>query len=302
MSIRHSPAYAAAESRLKKAQELRAHNPELVPEVDLLDEQRNAEAAKAEWETAQAQLELLKQGPRAEVRRESQVDVEAAKLQFDYCTVRAPIAGDVVATKAIVGQRADVGTPLVTILDGSQVLVQSRVPSDHLAGVLKVIQDAQQKKLATIRCLSFPNDSFTARVGWLGDQTESQTSDVPIKLRVPNSKGLLRVGMTVQVQLYEEPVEGVAIPDVAVTVNEEGHHMVTVIRDGKAVPTAISVASEKEPEVHSEGWIRVLSGIKPGDEVAVENGYALPKDTPVKVLPTAPPEIAAGPPETSPNH
>jgi len=107
--------------------------------------------------------------------------------------------------------------------------------------------------------------------------------------------------MTVQVQLYEQPVVGIAIPDVAVTVNEEGHRVVTVIRDGKAVPTEITIASEKEPEVRADGWIRILQGLEPGDKVAVENGYALPKDTPVQVLP---PEAAdtADRPETTLSH
>ena len=159
-------AHAAAEARLKKAQELRAHNPELVPELDLLDEQRNAEAAKAEWETAQAQLQLLKEGPREEARREAQVEVEAAKLQLAYCQVQAPIAGDVVETKTFVGQRADVGTPLATILDSSEVLVQSRIPSDRLAGILSAVQNVEHRKLATIRCVGFPDESFHgAQVG-----------------------------------------------------------------------------------------------------------------------------------------
>ena len=277
-------AHGLAESRLKKAQDLRARNAELVPDLELLDEQRNEEATRAEWKTAQAQLRLLEQGAREELRRESRVEVAAAQLQVDFCRVQAPIAGEVVEMKALVGQHADVGTPLITILDSSEVLVHSRIPSDHLAGVLAVMQAADQRMLATIHSLSFPNESFTACAGWLSDQTEAQTGDVPIKLRVPNPKGLLRAGMTVQVQFYEQPVEGVAIPDVAVTVNEEGHRVVTVIREGKAIPTEITIASEKEPEVRADGWIRVLRGLAPGDEVAVENGYALPKDTPVQIL------------------
>ena len=102
--------------------------------------------------------------------------------------------------------------------------------------------------------------------------------------------------MTVQVELHEPGVKAIAIPDVAVTVNEEGHHIVTVIRDGKAVPTEITIATDKEPEVRAGGWIRVLSGLQPGDEVAIENGYALPKDTPVVVLPA---EGAASSPEAA---
>ena len=127
-------AHALAESRLKKAQDLHARNAELVPDLELQDEKRNEEATKAEWETAQAQLRLLQQGPRDEVRRESHIEVEAAKMQLDFCQVRAPIAGEVVEIKTVVGQHADVGTPLVAILDSSEVLVRARIPSRPLGG------------------------------------------------------------------------------------------------------------------------------------------------------------------------
>jgi len=146
--------------------------------------------------------------------------------------------------------------------------------------------------LAMVRSPSFPNETFPARNGWISGQAEPQTSDIPIKLRVPNPKGLLRVGMTVELEIYERPVEGIAIPETAVTVNEEGRRMVTVIREGKAVPTEIKTSSAKVPDVRVGGWIRVLSGLHVGDVVAVENGYALPEDTPVEVLPPLASETA----------
>ena len=286
-------AHALAESRLTRAQELRARNSELVPALELQDEQRNEEATKAEWETAQAQARLLGEGPSEEVRRESKVDVDTAKLQLEYCQVRSPIAGEIVEFKAFVGQRADAGTPLATILDTSEVVVQARIPSDRLAGVLAAMEKGGQEVLATIRCPAFPKENFTAQTGWLSDQTEAQTSDIPIKLRVSNPNGLLRPGMTVQVELHENSIEGIAIPETAVTVNEEGSHIVTVIRDAKAVPTEIKIATDKDPEVRAGGWIRVISGLQPGDEVATENGYALPDGTPVAVRPA---EDTAGSP------
>ena len=257
------------------------------------DEQRNEEATKAEWETAQAQARLLGEGPSEEVRRESKVDVDTAKLQLEYCQVRSPIAGEIVEFKAFVGQRADAGTPLATILDTSEVVVQARIPSDRLAGVLAAMEKGGQEVLATIRCPAFPKENFTAQTGWLSDQTEAQTSDIPIKLRVSNPNGLLRPGMTVQVELHENSIEGIAIPETAVTVSQEGSHVVTVVRDAKAVPTEIEIATDKDPEVRAGGWIRVISGLQPGDEVATENGYALPEGTPVAVRPA---EDTAGSP------
>jgi RND family efflux transporter MFP subunit len=280
--------HALAETRLKKSVDLRKRNPDLVPEVQLLDDQRNEQVARAEVDTAKAQLQLLEKGPRDEQRRESKVEVEAAQLQLDFCRVTAPFAGEVVELLARVGMRADVGTPLARILDTNEVLVQARVPGNRLTGVLTALQPSDKGPKVKIRSISFPGEVFLAHGGWLNRQTEAQTSDVPIKLRVPNPKGMLRVGLTVQVELHEPAIEGIAIPDAAISVNEEGHRVVTVIRDGKAVPTKIEVSSETEPEVRAGGWVRVLKGLQVGDEVAIENGYALPKGTPVTAMPPRP--------------
>src|SRR5438128_1659473 len=195
-------AYALAAARLKKTQEVRARTPELAPEVQLLEDQRNEQTAKAEIDAAQAQLDLLEKGPRAEQRREAQTDVTAAKLQLDFCRVTTPIAGEVTELRARVGQRADVGTLLATVMDTSEVVIQARVPSQHLGSVLPVIRGDGKRTLAEVRCPSFPDELFEAKAGWLSQQTEAATGDVPIKLRVPNPKGLLRVGLSVRVTLF----------------------------------------------------------------------------------------------------
>jgi RND family efflux transporter MFP subunit len=283
-------AHDLAAARLKKTQEVRAKTPELVPEVQFLEDQRNEQIAKAEMDAAQAQLDLLEKGPRAELRREAQVEVTAAKLQLEFCRVIAPISGQVVELKARVGQRADVGTLLATIIDTSEVVVQARVPGQYLGGLLQVIRGDGRRTLAEVRCPSFPDELFEAKSGWLGQQTEASTGDVPVKLHMPNPKGLLRVGMTVRVKVYGPAVEDLAIPEIAFTVNEEGHHIVTLVKDGKAAPTEIELAPEGGVEVRADGWVRVVKGLQEGDVVAVENGYALPEGTPVTVLPSKTPE------------
>lgn len=280
-------AQTLAESRLQRAKDLRVRSPDLVSEVQLLDDQRVEQAARADWETAEAQLQLAIKGPRQEVRREAAVEVDAAKLQLEYCRVVTPIAGEVVEIKTRVGQRADLGTPLVTILDSSEVLVQARVPGNRLAGVWAALKGANGKA-ATVCSSSYPGEVFQATSGWLNQQTELLTGDVQVKLRVPNPKDLLRVGMSVQVELSEPAIDCIAIPEAAISVNEEGHRVVTLIKDGKAFPTEIEIASKTEPEIRAGGWVRVIKGLDAGDVVAVENGYALPKDCPVTIQPPNP--------------
>jgi RND family efflux transporter MFP subunit len=278
-------AHAVAKAQIDKARETRKANPVLVTEVQLLEYERAERVAAADVSDAEANSRLLELGPKDEMRKEAYVEVEATKLQLEYCRVTAPFDGEVVELLARVGMKADVGTPVARIIDIREVLVQARVPGNHLVGVTKVIRAGGKEPPAVIRSGAFPGTLFPAKGGWLNQQTELLTGDVPVKLRVPNPDGLLRVGMSVRVELNEPSIEGIAVPEAAVYMNEEGHRVVTVVRDGNAVPTEIELSSDTEPEVRIGGWVRVVKGLEPGDEVTIENGYALPKDTPVTILP-----------------
>jgi RND family efflux transporter MFP subunit len=278
-------AHAVAKAQIDKARETRKANPVLVTEVQLLEYERAERVAATDVEDAQAHLRLLELGPREEQRKEARVEVEATKLQLEYCQLTAPFDGEVVELLARVGMKADVGTPIARVIDTREVIVQARIPGNRLAGMAAVLKEKGGDAPAIVRSSAFPGAELPARSGWLNQQTEAMTGDVPVKLRVLNPEGLLRVGMSVRVELREPGIRSLAVPEAALTVNEEGHHVVTVVKDGMALPTEIEIDSETETEVRADGWVRVLKGLEEGDEVAIENGYALPKDTPVMVLP-----------------
>lgn len=282
--VKMRSAHDSAVTRLNKSRELRARNPELVPEVQWLDDVRNEQTARVEWEMAESQLELLQKGPRDEVRKESYVEVEAAKLHLEFCQVTAPFAGEVVEMKARVGQRADVGTPLATILDSSEVIVQARIPSHRLQEIEEALNDPEAE-LGSVKCDTLSKKSFPIKSGWLSRQTENMTGDVPIKLRISNPQGCLRVGMTVQVELHGSEREVLTVPEKALTVNEDGKYVVTLVKDGLASPAEVELAPEGGREFRAEGFVQISKGIEEGDEVAIENGYGLPEKTAVAILP-----------------
>ena len=192
-------AHTVARAQLDKAKETRKTNAALVTDIQLLDYERAERVAATDVADAQAHLRLLELGPREEQRREARVEVDATKLQLDYCKVTAPFEGEVVELLARVGMKADVGTPVARVLDTREVLVQARVPNNRLVGVTKAFQAKKAEPPAVVRCDAFPGTTFPARGGWLNQQTELQTGDVPVKLRVPNPDALLRVGMPVRV-------------------------------------------------------------------------------------------------------
>ena len=280
-------AHGVAKVKLKGAIDLRKRSPELVPELQLKEEERNEQFARADLEAAEAQVRLLKKEGRVAQEIETLADVKAAELQLKWCKVLAPLDGEVTEIKARVGQRTDAGTPLAATLDTSEVQVQARVPGKRLESLTQAVQQATaagQEAKATVRSPAFPGVTFPATVIRIGQQTEALTADVPVWVKVSNPKGYLRVGMVVQLDLFGAAVKDLAIPDVAMTVNEEGKRVVTVIRAGKAFPAEIEIVGEKGPEVRADGWVRVLKGLREGDDVAVENGYALPEGFPVTIL------------------
>ncbi len=281
-------AYDAAVARFNKTKELRQRDKELVPEVQWLDEVQKEQLALADWKFAAAQLEILKQGPREEVRKEAQVDLEKAKLGVAFCQVLAPFDGEIVDIHARIGQRADLGTSLATIVDTSTVLVQVRVPADRLPEIVEMVKK-HNDELGDVKSPSFADFSFPIESGWLSQQTEAMTGDVPLRLRVPNPLGKLRIGMSVKVELRCPEVETLAVPEKALTVNEDGEHVVTVVKDDKAVPTTVDLADEGKAEIRArvdgQPYVQITKGLSKGDRVAVENGYQLPKDWPVKEMP-----------------
>lgn len=280
-------------SRLKASSSLRTENPRLVPPLQVQEQRRDVDVARAEVSAAGLQLRLLELGPKAEQRREAAVEVEAAELALKWCKVHSPLAGVVTEIKARVGLHVEPGTPLATVMDTSEVLIQARLPAQHLESVTAALAGStgQDGPAVAVRAQAFPEASFQGRLIRLAPETEAQTGDVPLWARVANSRGSLRAGMTVQVEVPGREVRGIVIPETALSIDDQGHQVVTAVRDGKAAPQVIELAGDSGRS-RVDGLVVVKSGLKDGDVVAVENGYALPEGYPVT---TASPSVAATP-------
>ena len=183
----------------------------------------------------------------------------------------------------LVGQRADLGTPLATIVDNSTVIVQARVPADRLADIVKSVAN-RNDDLGEVSSPSFPAVIIPIISGWLSQQTEAMTGDVPLRLRVTNqppANPALRIGMTVRVKLNAPAVEALAVPETALSVNVDGESVVTIIKDNKAIQTTVELAEEGESDMRADGFVRITKGLSIGDKVAIEKLYELSKDTTV---------------------
>jgi RND family efflux transporter MFP subunit len=192
--------------------------------------------------------------------------LENLKIQLDYCTIRAPIAGRASMAAVKVGnfvRQADL-TPLATIIQTAPVYVTFALPQAYLPD----LRQALASESATIQAI-IPGDPHRAhgQVTMIENTVDAPTGTVPVRATMPNSDELLWPGTLVTVQITFRAEEAVTVPSTAVQVSQTGTY-VFVVKDGKANIQPVTVARVIESE-------SVLSSGLQGGEVVVTNGQLL---------------------------
>jgi multidrug efflux pump subunit AcrA (membrane-fusion protein) len=268
-------AVATAREKFEAIQGL--HRRKEASDRQLADAERALQTSEADEAAAQAQLKLLELGPRKEAVAEAeahvavaQADVEAAKLQCEWAEIKSPINGELVELKARKGMQADPGAALATVVDLTEVHIQTRLPAARFA---EVSPDATVE----IHCDAMPHQVFAGKVFRLGHQSDVQTGDIPVWISVPNPDHKLRLGLVVHATLYTGDLsDAIVIPERAIA-EQDGAIVTTIIEGGKTKTAQLKLGAR------AAGMVQVLEGLRDGDEVAIEGGYGLPPGTSVVV-------------------
>ena len=235
-------------------------------------------AAQATLASADANLKLMEHGTRPELIAEAQAqvgvaaaDVKAAQLAVDWCTIRSPIDGTVVQLAARQGQYFDRAVSLATVTDLSEVFAQLRIPSDALANV-------QVGTPVEIRVTAFPGEVFQGAVARRSGEADPLSGDLSMYVAVKNPDGRLRSGLGCRAQVWLAPIAGALTVPITAIADHDGRAVVTVVRDGKAQETDVTVGAQ------AEGTAQIIAGLAEGDVVATKGGYGLPDGYPVQTV------------------
>ncbi|MBE2212869.1 MAG: efflux RND transporter periplasmic adaptor subunit [Opitutaceae bacterium] len=293
-----------AEEDLRRSEELAVKN--LVSESDLLAARTTAEAARAGYESALAQIK------RAEGM------LSQAQDQLEKTIIYSPMDGTVSQRTSEVGERVAGtgqygGAEIMRVADLANMEVRVNVNENDIVNVK--IGDKSR-----ISIDAYPNRQFTGEVKEIasaakttGLQTQEEVTNFQVKIRITDKDVALRPGMSAAVDIETRTVEHVvAVPTQAVTarsrekaqtidelassreakeketrgdgqaaaVNEklrrereradrEALQRVVFVRDGDAVKMVV-VETGIADTTHTE----IKSGLKEGDEV-VTGSYAV---------------------------
>ena len=182
-------------------------------------------------------------------------------------SIRAQIAGTVVERNVLVGQevRADATTPLLTITNLQTLWVNADVYEQDLGLITS-------GATVNVRVPAYPGDVFAGMVARLGEVVDPMSRTVKLRCLVPNPQGKLKPEMFAKVALAETNGKQVLVIPARAVLNESGKIRVIVVVGNEFRPVSVDVGPE------TDGRVRVLSGLKPGDRVVTDGALFLKHD------------------------
>jgi RND family efflux transporter MFP subunit len=277
---------------VKKGQVLATIAPRLQAGGDRASLDAEAQALRAELETARAQVARAERLFAEQAIPEKQLDEARSRVrvaeanlagargrlqQFDVGAsgrgnvgrgafqVRSPIDGTLVAVAATSGQMVQEGDALFNVIDLRTIWLECRVFEPDIPKI-----EGVQGASFTLEGhdAPFTVDAANGRLVTIGRVIDEHNRTVPHIFEVANADGRLRIGQFAKVTLATgQPVRTMSLPDSAIV--EDGGKQVAFVQVG-------GESFERRPlklGFRSTGWVQVLDGISAGDRVVVRGAY-----------------------------
>jgi multidrug efflux system membrane fusion protein len=216
--------------------------------------------------------------------RISQAAVATAKLNLEYCSIRAPVSGRAGQRLIDVGNvvMANTGPPLLMIHRLDPIYVDFTVTEADLPSVRHNLARGQLHVEAR-----FPDDPKKARQGKLlffDNAVQDGTGTVKLRAEMHNSDRLFWPGQFVRVRLMLSTLKNaVLVPTRALQLSQQGPFVYVVGKDRKDATKLIAVMRSVQPGQRQGDLTVVHSGLKAAEKVVISGQLALFPDAPVQV-------------------
>lgn len=199
--------------------------------------------------------------------------VQSAKINLDYASVTAPIAGRIgqalVSEGALVSQAE--ATQLALVQQTDSMYVNFTQSSAEVLRLRRALASGQMRSAGdgsvAVRIV-LEDGSELAHKGKLlfSDlSVDAGTGQITLRALVPNPDGLLLPGQYVRVRLAQATLPAaMLLPQQAVTRSNQGDTVLVVGADNKPTPRPVKVGNAQNNQ-----WV-ILDGLQPGEQVIVD--------------------------------
>lgn len=233
--------------------------------------------ARNQYEMTQKRLDALMAVGRQEQLKSAAGQLESAEgkyqgaaAQLSYSEIHSPIDGVVADRPLYPGEMAAAGSPLLTVIDISQVVARAHIPQPE-AALLKANDAAS---------VSVPGESepVEGKVVVVSPALDPNSTTVEVWVQIRNPGHRLKPGTSVQVSMLAQTIPGaVVIPAVGLLTAQDGSTSVMLVdADDHAHARKVRAG------IHEGGSIQILEGLRAGDRVVASGAYGLPENSKVK--------------------
>lgn len=226
----------------------------------------------------------------------AQAQVRTAELNLGYTTIRSPIDGTVGRAQLKVGGVVTAfSTLLSTVYSTDPMYVNFSISEQRLLQLERERGSALDQNNPTAKAFKivladgsvYPEP---AKLNFVDPAVDQRTATLPVRLTVPNPKGLLRAGQFARVVVTAQKLDdALLVPQRAVQDLQGKNFLWIVDAEGKAQQRDVVMG----PRVGAD-WL-VQSGLNPGDLVVVDGVQKLKTGRAVKPEKLPPATGAAAP-------
>ena len=199
--------------------------------------------------------------------------VAQAQRRVEKTDIIAPFAGYVARRFVENGQHIATGDPVMQLADLGSMRVKI-----HVNELDYVYVDPDDPVTVTVE--AFPGRSLTGRVDKIGVQADSRTNTFDVEILVGNPDFLLKAGLTARVTIQTDVIAGaLMIPQDTVLYREDRQEVFIIDEQDNAQVRVVKLGRMDGSEV------RVLEGLKPGQQLVISGGSYLKPGDPVMVTP-----------------
>ena len=238
------------------------------------------ESAKNTYSANSAKIKELE----AQIKQ-TNIELSTAKINLGYTKITAPRDGTVVSVQVEEGQtvNANQTTPtIVNIADLSRVKMKMQIAEGDITKIkvgtpveYSILSEPTKKFQTTVSSIdpgltTLSDGSYGSSSSSKSSYSSSSSSSSAVyyyaQSIVDNKDGILRIGMTTQNELLIANVEdAIIVPSIGIKKDENGT-FVYVLKDGKAVKTAVKTGIKDNLDT------QIISGINEGDEIITSQG------------------------------
>jgi membrane fusion protein (multidrug efflux system) len=244
------------------------------------------EAAEANVEEANLQLERIERLAKAEAVSKSELDRARRDLDSARANLRAlqsrqrdrilvaPFDGILGFRQVSVGSFVSPGTVVATLIDDNEMNLDFDVPSTFLRSILpgtEVIAETDD----------LPGEVFRGSVATLDNRIDPITRSVRARASLANPDRLLKSGMFMRVKITASPRRGLAVPEEAVQPVGPQTFVWLAIPEGDQI---LARRVEVQLGQRDSGYIEVLSGLSADDQVITEGIIRIREGAAVTIL------------------